>query len=130
VAASIANAHAIVASWIAYSLAPRCRTSWGLELVASWKAVSATADVRTAGQYAHNRDEFALLQAAMKPRVKIYTSVFEFCGTDPPLSWHLDKSDRKALDTEWGRDQIGWEWSKIVRFLEGRSLSEDMPEPR
>lgn len=85
-------------------------------------------DVRTAGQYAHNRDEFALLQQAMK-RTKIYTSVFEFCGTDPPLTWHLEPRDIKALRNQWTTDEIRSEWHKVERFLDGKSLPEDVPEP-
>jgi hypothetical protein len=86
-------------------------------------------DVRTAGQYAHNRDEFALLQDAKKPEVKIYTSVFEFCGTRPPLSWHLEQRDIDNLNQQWKTDPIEREWKKVARFLNGESVPDDMTEP-
>jgi hypothetical protein len=86
-------------------------------------------DVRTAGQYAHNRDEFALLQDAKKADgVKIYTSVFEFCGTHPPLSWHLEQRDIDELRREWETEQIKQEWLKVERFLDRKSFPEDLAE--
>ena len=101
------------------------RRGWLFQAIAP---IDAMLDVRTAGQYAHNRVEFALLQDAMK-QTKIYTSVFEFCGTDPPLTWHLEPRETKALTDEWATPQIDREWRKVERFLDRKSLPEDLPEP-
>jgi hypothetical protein len=85
--------------------------------------------VRTAGQYAHNHDEFALLQEAVRPWAKIYTAVFEYCEPEAPLSWHLDAGDIERLKTQWGSGSIRHEWTKIERFLDGKSKDEDILEP-
>jgi hypothetical protein len=99
--------------------------------------LSALLNVRNAGQYAHNRDELVLLQKAAEGRAKIYTSVFQFCGGSPPLSWHLRKSEIDELNEPWNpnvRDQaermrINAEWARVERFLNGGSLDSDIPEP-
>jgi hypothetical protein len=108
------------------ALQAKPRRGWLYQAIAP---VDALLDVRTAGQYSHNRDEFALLQEANKNSVAIYTSVFEFCGTDAPLSWHLEKQDIDELRREWGTPEIEREWQKVERFLNGKSLEADKPEP-
>jgi Patatin-like phospholipase len=102
------------------------RRGWLYQAIAP---LDALLDVRTAGQYAHNRDEFDLLQDATKASVQVYTSVFEFCGTDPPLSWHLEQRDIDEMKREWKTEQIDREWKKVERFLDRKSLREDIPEP-
>jgi hypothetical protein len=110
------------------------RRGWLYQSIAP---LSALLNVRNAGQYAHNRDELVLLQKAAEGRAKIYTSVFQFCGGSPPLSWHLRKSEIEELNRPWNpnaRDQaermrIDMEWARVERFLNGASLEADMPEP-
>ena len=86
--------------------------------------------VRTAGQYAHNHDEFALLQQAQSAAgVNIYTSVFEFCQANAPLSWHLEARDITKLNNDWDTAEIQREWLKVERFLNGQSAPADVPEP-
>ncbi len=105
------------------------RRGWLYQAIAP---IDAMLDVRTAGQYAHNRDEFALLQQAMsagQPKVKVYTAVFEFCGIDPPLTWHLEQREIDALTWEWNNPLIDGEWQKVERFLNGTSTPADIPEP-
>ena len=108
------------------ALSDKPRRGWLFQTIAP---LDTMIDVRTAGQYAHNRDEFALLQEAKKGEVNIYTSVFEFCGTSPPLSWHLEPRDVANLNQEWGSDPINKEWEKVERFLNWASIAEDVPEP-
>ena len=110
------------------------RRGWLYQSIAP---LSALLGVRNAGQYAHNRDELLLLQKAAEKRVKIYTSVFQFCGGSPPLSWHLRKSEIEQLNGPWDpnspdqaqRHRIDAEWAKVERFLNRTSLPADIPEP-
>src|SRR5262249_51842989 len=68
-------------------LKEKSRRGW---LFQSYAPLATMFHVRTAGQFAHNEDEFRLLQKAKKAAgLSIYTSVFQFCGKDPPLTWHL-----------------------------------------
>jgi hypothetical protein len=58
--------------------------------------------VRFAGQTAHDDIEFALLQSRWNRRnIPIHSAVFEFSKADPPLSWHLTRSDKEEIDIEW-----------------------------
>lgn len=102
------------------------RRGWLYQAIAP---VDALLGVRTAAQYAHNRDEFALVQEATKAKVNIYTSVFEFCETNAPLSWHLEQRELDKLNQQWATDEIDREWKKVERFLDGKSTLDDMPEP-
>jgi hypothetical protein len=78
--------------------------------------------VRTAGQFAHNQQEFRLFREAKQPRMAIYTSVFQFCNPDPPLSWHLKPSQVQMLNTQWTQGRINLEWQRVERFLAGTSV--------
>ncbi len=83
--------------------------------------------VRTAGQLANNVVAMELLKRASFPdNPRIHSVVFEFCGEDPPLSWHLTKKQKDAVRKEWESGasvQSGW---PIVRkFLAGE---DDIPE--
>jgi hypothetical protein len=111
------------------------RRGWLYQSIAP---LSALLNVRNAGQYAHNHEELLLLQKAAEGKVNIFTSVFQFCGGSPPLSWHLRKSEIDELSRPWGQDpqgqtdqeRINTEWAKVERFLNGQSSPKDVPEPQ
>ena len=86
--------------------------------------------VRSAGQYAHNQQEFELLKQAKKADgITIYSSVFQFCATTAPVSWHLETKDVQALNSQWNTAQIDVQWKTVERFLNRTSLPEDVREP-
>jgi len=68
-------------------------------------------------------------QAQSAAGVNIYTSVFEFCQANAPLSWHLEARDIAKLNNDWDTPEIQREWLKVERFLSGQSAPADAPEP-
>jgi hypothetical protein len=107
-------------------LREKTRRGW---LYQTYAPIATMFHVRTAGQFAHNQDEFRLLQEALKPAVTIHTAVFQFCGTDPPLSWHLTQSQTEALKKQWGQSRNDQAWQTVEHFLEGNSTADDTQEP-
>ena len=74
-------------------------------------ALSTLLKVRDAGQLTRNDVEINLLRdkwANSRDRVvDIYTTVFEFKGADPPLSWHLTAAQREAIEASWQAEAGG-----------------------
>jgi predicted acylesterase/phospholipase RssA len=79
--------------------------------------------VRTAGQFTRGEEEVKLLERVAFPnKVSIETALFQFCGQDPPLTWHLTQKQKAAIETEWENDlRIGEGWKKVKTFLSGGS---------
>jgi predicted acylesterase/phospholipase RssA len=75
--------------------------------------------VRTAGQIAHGEQEVKLLERAARPRtVSIESALFQFCGPDPPLTWHLTQIQKDAIEAEWENELLsGKGWKKVKEFL-------------
>jgi hypothetical protein len=75
--------------------------------------------VRATGQFAHGEQEVRLLERASFPRmVSIESALFQFCGPDPPLTWHLTQRQKDAIETEWENElQSGKGWKKVKEFL-------------
>lgn len=64
--------------------------------------------VRDTGQFSHNRVELQLLIDKWKGgsgvrRIPITDVVFEYDGSDPPLSWHLNQVEKQDLKSSWAR---------------------------
>jgi hypothetical protein len=55
--------------------------------------------------------------------------VFQFCGADSPLSWHLTPGEIQRLTLEWQHARNQLEWRKMERFLASGSESDDQREP-
>lgn len=69
--------------------------------------VSTLLRVRSTGQLSHNQVELALLIDYWKSKVEIKPVVFEFSGENPPLSWHLNKKEKEAIEAEWKNEREG-----------------------
>jgi hypothetical protein len=62
-------------------------------------------NVRDAGQAAHKDIELKLLQQKWELRnVTVESVTFEFPGENPPLSWHLTKSQQDAIREHWDQN--------------------------
>jgi hypothetical protein len=67
-----------------------------------WAPAEALLNVRATGQISHNDDEFERLQQLWRDRkVDIANVIFRFCGEHPPLSWHLTRREKDAIESEW-----------------------------
>jgi hypothetical protein len=58
-------------------------------------------NVRSTSQLAHNEIQLKLLIEKWKDAVQIVPVVFEFNGTNPPLSWHLNEREKEELRQKW-----------------------------
>lgn len=67
--------------------------------------VSTLLQVRTAGQLFHSELELRLLIEKWRERqgkkVEITPVVFEFPEAETPLSWHLNRKEKEAIEEEW-----------------------------
>jgi hypothetical protein len=90
----------------------------------AWAPLEAMLDVRTTGQLSHNEEDLSRLQQQWGARgVEIDNAVFQFCGTHPPLSWHLTGREQEAITTEWSRElQTGGGWQVVGAFLAGTAV--------
>jgi hypothetical protein len=71
------------------------------------------------------RGEFERLQQLWRERkVEIANVIFRFCGEHPPLSWHLTRREKDAIEAEWqaytaaGRQEL----RAVQAFLRGQPL--------
>jgi hypothetical protein len=69
--------------------------------------VSTLIHTRTAGQLARSQVELGLLRDKWRGRVEITTVIFEFCGTNSPLSWHLTSKEKDEIEDEWRKELNG-----------------------
>ncbi len=86
--------------------------------------IEAMLNVRTAAQFAHNQEESDLLRRLWKTNegrsVTIERTTFQFCGSKPPLSWHLSPKQKGAVADAWNREiKSEKNWLRVVRFLAG-----------
>lgn len=90
----------------------------------AWAPVEAMLAVRSTGQLSHNEEEFARLQEQWGERgVELDNAVFQFCGSRPPLSWHLTAREKQAISTEWQRElTTGGAWPVVRAFLGGQAV--------
>jgi hypothetical protein len=82
-------------------------------------------NVRATGQISGNDEGFERLQQLWKDRhVEIDNVVFRFCGEHSPLSWHLTRRDKDAIESEWQALTIPTrpELSAIQAFLRRQPL--------
>jgi hypothetical protein len=90
----------------------------------AWAPVEAMLDVRTTGQLSHNEEEFQRLQEQWASRgVELDNAVFQFCGSRPPLSWHLTAREKQAIASEWQREMsTGGAWPVVRAFMGGKPV--------
>jgi hypothetical protein len=91
----------------------------------AWAPLAAMLHVRTTGQLSHNQEEFERLQELWgRFGVEIDNAVFQFCGSDPPLSWHMTARERVAIAAQWDREVAHPGGLAVVRnFLKGESVA-------
>jgi patatin-like phospholipase len=90
----------------------------------AWAPLAAMLHVRTTGQLSHNREEFQRLQELWgRYGVEIDNAVFQFCGSNPPLSWHMTARERAAITAQWDREVAQPAGLDVVRrFLKGEPV--------
>src|SRR5262245_1021104 len=98
---------------------------WHGPLYQLWAPAETLLNVRATGQISHNDGEFERLQQLWRERkVEIANVVFRFCGEHPPLSWHLTRREKNAIEAEWqahiaaGRPEL----QSVEAFLRGQAL--------
>jgi hypothetical protein len=105
--------------------------SWSYQLHAP---LGAMLEVRTAGQIAHNEAELCLLikRWQLDPRqVRIERVLLEFPEASPPLSWHLTRSERDRIGSEWKQLMARpCPWGAVRSFLTGSPTPSDCEPPR
>lgn len=74
------------------------------------------ANVRSAGQVAHNDIEIELLKQKWQGRVRIRRLLFEFPEIATPLSWHLTHEEQDCISAGWSK--IGRRALRVKAFLE------------
>jgi len=75
---------------------------WHGPLYQLWAPAKTLLNVRATGQISHNDGEFERLQQLWRERkVQIANVIFRFCGEHPPLSWHLTRREKDAIEAEW-----------------------------
>lgn len=99
--------------------------SWHGPLYQLWAPAKALLNVRATGQISHNDGEFERLQQLWRERkVEIANVVFRFCGEHPPLSWHLTRREKDAIESEWQTYTAASrpELRAVEAFLRGQPL--------
>ena len=98
---------------------------WHGPLYQLWAPAKTLLNVRATGQISHNDGEFERLQQLWRERkVQIANVIFRFCGEHPPLSWHLTRREKDAIEAEWqahtaaGRPEL----QAVQAFLRGQPL--------
>lgn len=93
------------------------RRAWPYQAYAPLEGVIA---MRTAAQKVHNRATLRLLTAYWRTqRVCVESQQIAFDGSDAPMSWHLTRGQRTAIQSAWdGRARQ--ERERLADFLAGR----------
>lgn len=101
-----------------------------------YSPANALMNMRVAGQLAHAENEFQLLRDKWKEKkVDIETAIFEYKPEEdenPPLSWHLTKSEKDRLKENWnkvlsGRDDFQG-LKKFKEFIDEKFIDKT-PKP-
>lgn len=99
---------------------------WFFQLLAPALAL---ANVRSAGQLAHNDIELDLLQTKWRLKnVEIESVRFTFPNENAPLSWHLIQEQKDAIRAAW-QNQMGEVIGKVADFLRPEPPKPAPPEP-
>lgn len=81
---------------------PSLPDKWHVPLYQVWAPAGTLLKVRATGQISNNDGEFERLQQLWRERkVEIANVIFRFCGEHPPLSWHLTRREKDAIEAEW-----------------------------
>jgi len=80
--------------------------------------------VRDTGQLARNDQDVALFSKAWKGSVAVTTATLQFCTAGevtwrntPPLSWHMTKDQKAAIESQWALERSSANMSAILDFL-------------
>jgi hypothetical protein len=90
-----------------------------------WAPAKTLLNVRATGQVSRNDGEFERLQQLWRERkVDIANVIFRFCGEHPPLSWHLTRREKEAIESEWQAHTAPArpELQAVEAFLRGQPL--------
>lgn len=90
-----------------------------------WAPAETLLNVRATGQISRNDGELERLQQLWRERnVAIANVVFRFCGEHPPLSWHLTRREKDAIEAEWQAFTAAErpELRAVEAFLRGQGL--------
>ena len=99
---------------------------WHGPLYQLWAPAKTLLNVRATGQISHNDGEFERLQQLWRERkVEIDNVIFRFCGEHPPLSWHLTRREKNAIEVEWQAHTAPSraELRAVEAFLRGQPLA-------
>jgi len=90
----------------------------------TYAPLSTLISVKETGQLARNDEDIALFRRTWQDTVAISTATLQFCThgdvtwrNSPPLSWHMTKEQKSAIDTEWELEQQSPNMRMILDFL-------------
>jgi hypothetical protein len=83
----------------------------------AYAPLSALLGARDTGQLSHADQEIALMQRAWAGTVSISTAIFQFCGGESPLSWHMTPGQRDAIRSEWALERNHESTRAVINFL-------------
>jgi len=93
---------------------PEQRRGWFYQ---AYAPLGALLGARETGQLARNDEEVSLLQRALAGRVAVSSVVFQFCGASAPLSWHMTRAQKAAIDAEWAAERRSAGTRAVLDFL-------------
>jgi hypothetical protein len=79
--------------------------------------LAAMLGARDTGQLAHNEQELSLFRRAWEGKVAVSSAVFQFCGGSPPLSWHMTRRQKAAIEEQWTAERTHASTRAVMRFL-------------
>jgi len=93
--------------------------------------------VRDTGQLARNDEDIELFTRLWRDRVAISTATLQFCSQGditwrnaPPMSWHMTKDQKDAIDVQWAQEQTSPNMKMILDFLSAPDAAVDkVPAP-
>jgi hypothetical protein len=93
------------------------RRAWPYQVFAPLEGVIA---MRTAAQKVHNRTSLRLLKEYWRTQgVYVASQEIAFEGAGAPMSWHLTRDQRNAIETSWAT-RAAHERQCVAEFLAGR----------
>jgi hypothetical protein len=110
------------------------RRGWFYQAYAPLAALLA---VRDTGQIARNDEDIELFTRLWRDRVAISTATLQFCTQGditwrnaPPMSWHMTKDQKDAIDLQWAQEQGSPNMKMILDFLSAPDAAVDkVPAP-
>src|SRR5262249_50756123 len=82
--------------------------------------------VRASGQSARNRYELPLLKRFVADKFRVCEVQFRYAAgegcTDPPLSWHLTKTEKKCIADAWNNPKVRDARDQVAEWLSAGPL--------